>query len=98
MNFLSFLNSPASKISVSFSILSCSTTQALSSALVGNSGLMTSDAERRVSNPTKTSIGGICSSSWKYIFSPAGEQISENRDRIHPSLFLNPHFPVTKSL
>ena len=59
VNFLSFLNSPASKISVSFSILSCSAAQARSSALVGNSELIVSESEWRASSPTKTSIGGI---------------------------------------
>ena len=62
VNFLSFLNSPASKISVSFSILSCSAIHARSSARVGNSELMVSEPERRVSSPMKTSIGGIRSS------------------------------------
>lgn len=70
VNFLSFLSSPESKTSVSFSILSCSSNHACNWAREGNSGTSVADA-RTASSPANTSIGGSCSRNWSYLVNDA---------------------------
>ena len=64
VNFLSLAISPESKISVSFSILSCSCIHRSSSAREGNPATTSADC-RTASKPANTSIGGICSRNYE---------------------------------
>lgn len=66
VNFFSFFSSPESKISVSFSILSCSATHSSSCARLGSPGTSVADA-RTASNPAKTSMGGRLSRNYNTV-------------------------------
>lgn len=97
VNCLSFVISPVSNISVSFSIVSCSTIQFCNSSCVGRPG--TSFAKvRMASKPIKTSIGGSDSKNYdivSYMYSFNYGKLTLIFASIHAFLSLNVWSSIT---